>query len=477
MSFTHALKWSFFSELAAKAIQPLVFIILARLLTPEDFGVMSAALMVISFSQIFWEAGMGKALIQRQTDVEDAANVAFWINIGLGVVVALLLFAAAEPIARFIFHDSRVTAVLQVMTLQVFLGAVSSVHTALLQKDMGFKKLFWVRFVSISLPSLASLPLAWIGMGYWALVAGAVVGQTTQAVMLWHMSRWRPRGAFDIGLAREMGRFGAWVGISGLMAWFYMWADALIVGMFLGSHELGLYQTGNQIAMMTFAILFGPLTPVLYSHLSRIQQNEARFRHTVERIIKALALVAIPLGIIVYALSMPLANALFGQQWHGIELVIGVMALMHGFAWVVGINGEVYRAIGKPSHETLVMVAPILIYLSGYLISIQYGLDAFIWTRFSLALGAVFLHLLVLRRLLGVPIRPLLVHMLLIIFLYGIPVWILRDLIIGWISDPWWQLILGGVIYSAMVATALFMAERNGIVKELMLLTRNGNVS
>jgi len=92
VNFIHALKWSFLAKLAPKAITPTVFIVLSRLLTPEDFGVMSAAMMVLAFSQIFWEAGMGKALIQRQTDVEEAADVAFWVNLGLGVVIAGLLF-------------------------------------------------------------------------------------------------------------------------------------------------------------------------------------------------------------------------------------------------------------------------------------------------------------------------------------------------------------------------------------------------
>ncbi len=160
MSVLNALKWSFLGELASKAVQPVVFIVLARLLTPEDFGVMAAAMMVIAFSQIFWEAGMGKALVQRQTDIEAAANAAFWINIALGILIASLLFLFAKPIARSFFQDERVTPVLQAMTIQVLLGALSSVQTALLQKEMGFKKLFWVRFATVSLPGIASIPLA-----------------------------------------------------------------------------------------------------------------------------------------------------------------------------------------------------------------------------------------------------------------------------------------------------------------------------
>lgn len=109
MTLINALKWSFLGELASKAIQPLVFIVLARLLTPEDFGVMTAALMVIGFSQIFWEAGMGKALIQRQTNIEEAANAAFWINVILGVVISNALYFSANFVAQTFFkmEESR----------------------------------------------------------------------------------------------------------------------------------------------------------------------------------------------------------------------------------------------------------------------------------------------------------------------------------------------------------------------------------
>jgi O-antigen/teichoic acid export membrane protein len=472
----HAFKWSLASEIAAKAIQPIIFIVLARLLTPEDFGVMFAALMVIGFSQIFWEAGMGKALIQRQTDIEDAANVAFWINIGLGVVVAILLFTAASAIAQVIFHDARVTTVLQVMTLQVLLGAISSVHTALLQKEMGFKKLFWVRFATVSLPGLASIPLAWNGMGYWALVVGTLTGQAAQAIMLWRMSPWMPRKIISAGLTREMGRFGAWVGASGLLAWFYVWADSLIVGIYLGSHELGLYQTGNQFVVMAFAILFGPVTPVLYSHLSRMHQDRERMRHLALKLIKAITFVAIPVGIEIYFLAPPLATALFGSKWQGIEMVIGTMALTHGFAWVVGMNGEVYRAMGRPAAEAIVPAASLPIYVGVYLLSIGHGLEVFVWARFGLALGTLSLHLLVLRAILSMPILPIARYLLLMVLIAGIPALAVRYLLIEHMGGPWWQLVGGGTVNLALVVGILFMVERNGMLKELQAMLRGREV-
>jgi O-antigen/teichoic acid export membrane protein len=380
MSLTHALRWSFLSELASKAIQPVVFIVLARLLTPEDFGVMSAALMVIGFSQIFWEAGMGKALIQRQTDTEDAANVAFWINVALGTVIAALLFVVSKPVAVTFFHDDRVTAVLQVMTLQVLLGAISSVHTALLQKEMGFKKLFWVRFATVSLPGLASIPLAWNGMGYWALVAGTLVGQVAQVVMLWRISDWRPQWSFHIVVAKEMGHFGAWVGASGLLAWFYIWADSLIVGMYLGSNDLGIYRNGNQFVILIYSMLFGPIIPVLYTKFSTIIDLSELAKRLMETV-SIIALLSIPLAFFLFSTSEVYEKIIFGEKWDGIYQVIAIMSLSHGISYIFSVNGEAYRAAGKPQFEVWPMLFGLVLFLPTYVVSIQYGMSAFLLAR------------------------------------------------------------------------------------------------
>lgn len=383
MSLVRALKWSYFAEWVSKAFTPVIFVVLARLLTPEDFGVMTSAAMVIAFSQIFWEAGMAKALIQRQTDVDDAANAAFWTNIVLGVLIATLLFLGARQIAHTFFHDDKVTAVLRVMTLQILLGAASSVQTALLQKEMSFKKLFWVRFTTVGLPGLASIPLAWNGMGYWALVAGTLVGQTAQVSMLWRMSPWRPTWSFRLHVAKDMGRFGAWAGASGALAWFYSWADSLVVGMYLGSHDLGLFRVGNQFAILVFGALFGPIAPVLYSYLSKMKSGKNQMRTASETVIGALTFTAIPIGVIIFFLSDGIGDLFFGQKWQGIGLVIGILALREGFAWLVAMNGEFYRASGKPDLETAAMLSTAIIYLIIYVVSIQFGFWSFLIAKLS----------------------------------------------------------------------------------------------
>ena len=473
MTLVHALKWSFLAELASKAITPIVFIVLARLLTPEDFGVMSAALMVIAFSQIFWEAGMGKALIQRQTDVEDAANVAFWVNLCLGLLIAGLLFWGAQPIALTFFKDPRVTAVLQVMTLQVLLAALSSVQTALLQKEMNFKKLFWVRSTTVALPGLASIPLAWNGMGYWSLVAGTLTGQFVQVIMLWRMSSWRPALSFPLNVARPMGKFGAWVGASGLLAWFYVWADSLIVGANFGIQDLGIYRVGNQFAGLIFTLIFGPVVPVLFSQLSRIGPDRKRFRTSIEKVIRILTLIAIPISVIVYQFSDPLTIFIFGDKWQGVGLVVGILALMHGFSWVVGMNGEAYRAMGKPSLDTIVTASTLLVYLGVYFVSVKLGFDYFVWARLFLSLGALLLHLAVLQWVLSVRATSLLVYILLIAVFSFIVTELVQMTQVKLGYDSVLETIAGLILASLIIGAFLVIAERNRSVKDILYLIGN----
>jgi PST family polysaccharide transporter len=252
-----------------------------------------------------------------------------------------------------------------------------------------------------------------------------------------------------------------------------MWADSLIVGIYLGSHDLGLYQTGNQFTLMAFAILFGPITPVLYSHLSKIGQDKERMRAAAIKVIKAIAFVSIPVAMVIFSVAQPLAMALLGEKWRGIEVVIGTMALMHGFSWVMGMNGEVYRAMGKPSREAIVSAVSLLVYLVVYLYSVRHGLEAFLWARLGLALWALLLHLMVIRALLAVNLLPIAQYLVLIALVSGVPALGLRFLLVGHLGDPWWQLAWGGILNLFLVAGVLFFVERDGMLKELRSMFKN----
>jgi O-antigen/teichoic acid export membrane protein len=463
-------------ELVSRAIQPLIFIILARLLTPDDYGVMAAAIMVMSFTQIFWEAGLGKALIQRQGDVSEAANVAFWINLIIGIIISILLLLLATVIAEKLFQDGRVSDVIRIMTLQIMLGALGSVPTALLQKELKFNKLFWVRISTVALPGVFSIPLAWYGLSYWALVVGTLVGQLAQVIVLWRVSSWRPEWRFNAPLAKDLSRFGAWVGLTGLLAWFYVWIDSLFIGGYLGTHELGLYRTGNQFVTMIFGFLFAPVLPVLYSHLSSIQYDKEKLKDFFMRVIRIITFISIPLAFMIYAIGDDIGLVVFGSKWDGVGLVISVLALMHGFSWVVGANGEVYRALGKPSFETIVNISTLVIYLIGYYISVRKGFETFVWTRYALAMVAMFLHIGFGWLALRLPVLSI-IKLILTATLIGLIAPALKILIDNGNFNSIQQIILVVGGSCTLMTIVIILIERDGFLKDLLSIIKKRSVA
>lgn len=400
----HAVAWSLLGEAATRLVGPLVLLVMARLLVPADFGVVAAATVLVSFSQTLADAGLGRAIVQRADRIDESSTTAFWMNLALAGAVMLALVAAAPAIAAF-FRDPRITDVVRVLALQVPLAALCTVQVARLQRELAFKELFVVRLATSVLPALLSIPMALQGHGYWALVAGILAGQLLQAATLWWRSPWRPALAFDPLLARELMQFGAWATLSAMLAWFYAWMDAMVVGRFLGSTDMGVYRTANTLVTMLFGLVFAPLLPVLYTVLSRAGNDVTATGRSLLRFADAVTFVALPMAALI-ALCAPWIESLaFGPAWAGMGPVIALLAAGQGLAWMVGANGEAYRAIGKPRLEATAMVVSSLAYLAGYLVSVQHGLMAFVVTRVLLVAIGIAIQVGIARHAFGIRAR------------------------------------------------------------------------
>ncbi|MCD6672181.1 MAG: lipopolysaccharide biosynthesis protein [Burkholderiaceae bacterium] len=398
-----AFKWSLLGELGSRVIGPLVFIVLARILLPEDFGVVAAATVAISFSQVFWDSGLARALIQHNADDDDElANAVFWANLALSAVVTIAMWLAAPALAAF-FRDDRIADVLRVLSVQAPLAATCALITALMQKHFDFKRLFWVRLVTTGGPGLVSIPLALAGWSYWALVFGVMSGQLLQLLALWRQTGWRPRARIDRRRVAELAGFAQWTISSGMLGWLYSWLDAIVVGRFLGAHDMGVYRTGNTFVTVVFGLLFSPLLPVLYTLFSRAQQDLARLREALMTVVQAIALVSLPIGAGLMVLGEALGVTVFGLHWAGVGLVIGILGLSHAIGWVAGANGELYRAIGKPHVETSTVALMLAVYVPVYLVAVQDGMQSFLWARMALSALALVAHVMVCRHALGIP--------------------------------------------------------------------------
>jgi O-antigen/teichoic acid export membrane protein len=388
----HAFKWSILGEAASRLIAPVAFLVLARLLTPEDFGVVAAATVVISLCQAVADAGLGKALVQKRDMLEASADAAFWMSFAVSLALGLVLIAAAPAIAGF-FDDARIAPVVRVLALQVPLTGLAAIPIALLQRELAFRELFWVRLLTAGLPALASIPMALTGAGYWALVVGAVTGQALQCVALSWRSHWRPRLRLDMATARQLARFGRWTSLSAVLAWCYGWLDSLFVARYLGAHDMGLYRIGNTLVTLVFGLAFAPLLPVLYSLFSRSGHNSNRVGMALLANARVTMVVSLPVATLFVLLAEPIELYFFGPEWTGLAYIVAVLAVGQGFAWLVGANGEAYRAVDRPDFEVWVMGLSLLAYGAGYAVAIRHGLAAFVLARTALVFIGLALHI------------------------------------------------------------------------------------
>jgi O-antigen/teichoic acid export membrane protein len=400
---TASLKWSAMMEIVTRTAQPLVLLILAYLLVPEDFGIVGTAMIVISFSKMFLDAGLGKALIQTNASVEKAANVVFWTNITLGAILYIVIFLFA-PLMAIFFNSPASALVLRVLGIQVIILSLTTVQQFLFMRDLNFRQLFWAKLAMALTPGFFSIPLAFYGHGVWALVTGTLVGSLLNMIILWIKSPWRPSLAFDHVIARQLFRFGFWVVLEGLGVWLLMWGDQLLVGKFLSIEELGIYRIGWSISALLFGLLLNPFLPVLYPTFSRLQDDMEGLKvmfHKANRIIIA---IACPVGVGLLLTAPEIVQALFGNKWEGLGFVLAALGLVTGIGWLVGANAELYRAIGRPDVNTKLLAIAVFFYIPGFVISIQYGLQVFIIVRVILAAMSIFLHIYFCTRLLKFPV-------------------------------------------------------------------------
>lgn len=389
-------------EVASKTVSPIIFVLLARLLSPEDFGVLATAMIAISFSQMFWDAGLSKALIQTKQAPKEAANVVFWTNLLLGILIYIVFFVAAPAIAQF-FRSPAAGPVLRVLGVQIVIASLSSVQQALFVRDLDFRGLFWIRLLTVFVPGLFSVPLALFGYGVWALVGGSLAGQMLNLWLLWRRSPWRPSAVFDMSLARKLFGFGYWVLLESLGAWIIVWGDNLIVGRFLGVHDLGVYRTGWMLTTIIFGLVLNPFLPVLYPTFSRLQDDLVHLKSAFDQVNRVVFALALPIAAGLFLVGHEVVLVFFGAKWQGLGFVLGVLGLMHGLGWLVGLNAELYRAIGRPDLNTKLLYFAILYYLPAYFFSAQYGLESFTITRFAVALVAIPIHIYLCVKMLAFP--------------------------------------------------------------------------
>ncbi|MCM3722101.1 lipopolysaccharide biosynthesis protein [Solibacillus isronensis] len=381
----NATKWSTITQIAAKIINPLTNMILARILAPEAFGVVATIIMITSFAEMFTDAGFQKYLVQHEFKDEEEknknANVAFLTNLAISIFLWGLIILFSEHIAAIVGNPG-LGNVVAIACIQLPLTAFSSIQMALYRRNFDFKTLFTVRIVSICLPFVVTIPLAFVGMNYWALIIGNIVMQLSNAVILTIKSKWKPSWFYKVSILKKMLSFSIWSLAEAIAIWLTAWIDVFIISTFLTEYYIGLYKTSITMVNGLMTLFTASIMPILFAALSRLQNNDIAFKQVYYKYQRVMAYFVLPIGIGLFLFSDLATQIMLGSQWTEASSIIGIWSLTSAFLIITSyFNGEVYRSKGRPKLSFISQMIHLAFIIPTCLVSIQYGFLALVFSR------------------------------------------------------------------------------------------------
>lgn len=402
----NATKWSSITEIAARLVSPVTSMVLARLVSPEAFGVVATIAMITTFADLFTDVGFQKYLIQHEFKDEEEkfnnANVAFWTNLGISFFLWIVIIIFREQIAVQVGNPG-LGNVLAIASVQLLLTSFSSIQMALYRRSFNYKTLFLIRMVSVSVPFAITLPLAFLGLSYWAIIIGNIFVQLSNAVLLTVKSKWKPRLFYKKKILSEMISFSIWSLVEAVSIWLTTWIDAFIIASSLSQYYLGIYKTSTTMVNLIMSLVTASIVPVLFSALSRLQEDNEKFNKMYFDTQRIVSIFIFPLGVGVYLYGDLASSILLGSKWKEAGPVIGVWALTSSITIILGhFCSEVYRAKGRPKLSFLAQMLHLIFLVPVCIISSKYGFWPLVYARSWIRMQGILVHFIIMKTAMGI---------------------------------------------------------------------------
>ena len=288
-----SLVWKFMERTGAQGIQFIVQILLARILLPQDYGLISLVTIFITIANVFVQSGFNTALIQKKDADEVDFSSVFYLSLGVSIIMYILTFFGAPLVADF-YREPELTIVLRVLAITLFLGALNSIQNAVVAKRMQFKKLFFSSLGASLISGVAGIILAYLGFGVWALVFQQIFSQASITIILWFTVKWRPMIVFSIKRVKGLFHYGSKILASSLINTIYMNLTNLVIGKIYTPEVLGMYNRGEQFPQLIVNNINGSIQSVMLPTLSSEQDNKERIKNIVRRSIVTSSFIIFP---------------------------------------------------------------------------------------------------------------------------------------------------------------------------------------
>jgi PST family polysaccharide transporter len=344
------IKWSALTQLVAQVAQYGSFVLLARLLTPQDFGLVACATLVVNFVAMLNELGLGAALIQRADLRPGHLNACFWSNVAAGLTLAVLVGGSASWVAGF-FHSPATGPLLLALALGFPLMALAVVPKTLMEKELRFKELGLIDAGAAIANAVVAVGMAATGWGAWSLVAGTLVGYAVQLAALWPRAAWVPGLRFSREELRELFGFGLNVLGTRLVGYLNANIDYVVIGRTLGPAALGVYSLAYKLVTWPMLKVSHVVLRVMFPAFARIQHDDEALRRHYTTLVGTLALVAYPLLAGLAVMAPEALPVVFGPRWDAAVDPVRALCIAGALKATVCSIGTVFLTKGRPDLE------------------------------------------------------------------------------------------------------------------------------
>lgn len=338
--------WSFIDSFANQGIQFIAGIVLARILSPREFGLIGMLTIFIALSQSFIDSGFTNALIRKKNCTQTDYSTVFYFNFVVGIIFYFILFFSAGSISVF-FNEPQLELLLQVLGIGLILNALGIIQRTILTKNINFKLQTRVSVVASTLSGTIAISMAYNGFGVWSLVALTLSRFGFTSIFLWMWAKWKPSLIFSIESFKELFSFGSKLLISGLIDTAYRNVYYLIIGKYFSAVELGYYTRADQFQALPSKQLTGIFGRVSYPILSSIQDDVEKLRTAYKQIIKSTMLITFVLMLGMAAIAKPMIITLIGEQWLPSVIYLQLLCFVGMFYPLHALNLNMLKVQGR----------------------------------------------------------------------------------------------------------------------------------
>jgi len=385
------LTWSFIDNFSNIGIQFIIGIILARILSPKEFGLIGMITVFISISQSFIDSGFSNSLIRKNNCTQKDYSTVFYFNLIIGVVFYTLLFFLAVPISNF-FNEPKLIEIIRILGIVLIISSFSIIQRAILTKRVDFKLQTKISIISSIVSGAIAIYMAYSGYGVWSLVWKTIVATLTTSTLLWFWNNWHPQFIFNFKVLVEHFKFGYKLLLSGLINTLYLNVYYLIIGKFFSAVELGYYTRAEQFSNLPSSNITGVINRVSYPVLSQLQDEPLKLKSGYKKLIKTTMFISFVLMIGMAAIAKPLILTLIGVKWASSIIYLQLLCFSAMLYPLHALNLNILNVKGRSDLFLKLEIIKKIVAIPIIFVVIFLGVKAMIFGFIILSFAAYFLN-------------------------------------------------------------------------------------